>query len=127
MKPRSLLAAGCLLLFAAGAFAQSGRAAGDPVTGKWGMDGQTFLELQFDGKSGVSGTAIWRGGGSEQRTEIKSGTFDVQTGALRLTGEARDRDGRVVGFLIEGTIENDVATGTYAIAGDKGAFRFTRE
>ena len=57
------------------------------LSGTWGSDGQVFLELVFDGKSAVSGTAIWRGGQREQRSPISNGTFDPKSGAFRLEGE----------------------------------------
>jgi hypothetical protein len=122
-----LLAALCLLLLVAPAFAQAGGAASDPVTGNWGALGFTFLELQFDGKGHVSGTTIWRlPGENEQRAAIKTGTFDARTGVLRLTGEA-SRNGKKVKYLIEGTIKDDALTGTSKLGGEKKTLTFTRQ
>jgi hypothetical protein len=130
MTRRWLLGAGWLLLLLSIStmFAQGGGAPNDPVSGNWGMDGQTFFELKFDGTRSVSGTAIWRHGGSdEQRTAIKIGTFDPQSGALKLTGEVKRPDGAVVPFVIEGKVENNTVAGTFDVGGDKGDFRFTRQ
>jgi hypothetical protein len=91
------------------------------------MDGLTFLELKFDGTRTVSGTAIWRhDGGYEQRTAIKTGTFDLQTSALKLTGEVKKPDGAVVPYVIEGKVENLTVAGTFDVGGEKGEFRFTK-
>jgi hypothetical protein len=65
----------------------------DPVSGSWVSDGATFLELKFDGKRTVTGTAIWRGGGQALRTPIKTGTYDAKTRTLRLEGEGKRPDG----------------------------------
>src|SRR5262245_59713310 len=43
----------------------------DSLSGKWGSDGQVFLDLAFDGRSAVAGTAIWRSGRTEQSSPIK--------------------------------------------------------
>jgi hypothetical protein len=77
----------------------------DPVSGNWGSDGATFLELKFDGKRTVTGTAIWRGGGQTVRTPIKNGTFDVKTRALKLEGEGKRPDGVSGTYVIEGIID----------------------
>ncbi|MGE5357459.1 MAG: hypothetical protein ACM3NQ_00460 [Bacteroidales bacterium] len=124
MKRRALLAVGCLSLFVASPFASQ---ASDPVTGHWGEAGQTFLELQFDGKNTVTGTVILhRPGQPNQRAAIKTGTFDTRTGELKLTGEA-DRDGKVVPYLIEGKIADDVLTGRSNLGGERKSFKFSRQ
>ena len=116
------------MLFTASLLAQAAGGAQDPVSGNWGMDGLTFLELKYDGKSDVSGTAIWRHGqGDEQRTPIKSGSFDRETGALRLAGEAQNRAGETVQYLIEGKINGNTVSGTYRVGEDKGEFSFVRQ
>jgi hypothetical protein len=127
MTRRALLAAGCVLLLVTSAFAQAGGTASDPVTGNWGGAGLTFLELQFDGKSSVSGTVIFhRGGQYDQRAAIKTGTFDTRTGELKLTGEA-DRDGKIVPYVVEGKIEKDILTGKSNLGGEKKSFKLKRQ
>lgn len=126
MKQRMLLAA-CVLLWATSALAQAGGAAGDPVTGRWGTSGITFLELQFDGKSTVTGTTIWREGGAhEQRAAIEKGTFDHGTRTLRLSG-AIERNGKKVRYEIQGTIQDDTFTGTSSVRNEKKRLAFTRQ
>ncbi len=132
---RSLLTAACLCLLVASAFAQAGGTANDPVTGNWGGGGLTFLELQFDGKSAVSGNIVLhRAGHPDQRAAIKAGTFDTRTNELTVTGVA-DRDGTMVEYVVEGKIEKVmdgkieklVMTGTSNLGGEKKDFRFTRQ
>ena len=84
MELRHLFTGGCAMLFATALLAQNT----DPVSGTWtGLIGPgtspTFavtLELKFDGKSAVSGTVA----GFPTPGEVKSGTFDPATGALKL-------------------------------------------
>lgn len=130
MRPGPLWAAACLLtLLAATVAAQSSRPAGDdPLTGTWGHNGISFLELKFDGEKSVSGTVIWREGNQEvSRAEIKNGSFDPKTGALRLDGEAkRPDDGSTAQYLIEGTLDKDTLSGTFKFADHSGQFTFTK-
>ncbi len=128
MTQRTLLAAAfCLLLSVAPALAQDAGKASDPVTGRWGGAGLTFLDLQYDGKSTVSGFVILhRPGRPDQRAAIKTGTFDAQTGELKLTGRA-DRDGKIVDYFVEGKIEKDEMTGESNLGGERKVFRFVRE
>jgi len=118
---------GIVLLTLAPVVAQTSKEPNDPVTGKWGADGQTFLELQFDGKSRVTGTTIWRVGDSyAHRAPITAGRFDTQTGALKLEGEATAPDGVTVKYVIEGRIEKDTVAGTFTFGDSGGEFQFKR-
>jgi hypothetical protein len=126
MKRRTLSVVCGVLLLRASALAQSA-AATDPVSGNWGSDGSTRLELKFDGKSAISGTAIWRGNGQERRTPIKTGTFNVKTGALKLEGEGMRPDGVTARYVIEGTVDGETMTGTFAFGDRTGTFTFTRQ
>jgi len=99
----------------------------DAITGHWGQDDATLLELAFDGSTGVTGTAIWRGSSRPPvRTAIKSGTFDPKTGALKLEGEGPGRDGVMTKYVIDGKLVNDALVGDYQFGTDKGGFRFTK-
>jgi hypothetical protein len=98
----------------------------DPVSGSWISDGATFLELKFDGKRAVTGTAIWRGDGQEIRTPIKTGTYDVETRKLKLEGEGKRPDGVSGAYLIEGVIDGATVSGTYKFGDRNGEFKFTR-
>lgn len=125
MTRRNLLVAFAAVLFARALLAQD---ISDPVTGKWGRNGLTYLELKFDGKSKVSGTVVWRdpGGQYEERAPIKTGTFDPKTSALTLEGEAKNPDGAVLQYLIEGKIEKDIVAGTFKFGERTGEFAFNR-
>jgi uncharacterized protein (DUF2147 family) len=93
----ALLVACLVLLTVAGAIAQTDAKTKDPVTGKWGVDGRTTMDLKFDGKRTVSGTTMWREGNRyEHRAAITTGSFDAKTGvveARRRGKETRRRSG----------------------------------
>jgi hypothetical protein len=98
----------------------------DPISGKWGSDGTTMLDLKYDGQGRVTGTAIWRGGGKERPAPITSGTFDPKTGALAIEGNGEGPDGRKGAFRIDGVVTGDVVRGKYTFAGMDGEFAFDR-
>jgi hypothetical protein len=126
MKLKTLAAACVLFLLTISAGAQErGK---DPISGSWGSDGQPLLELQYDGKSTLTGTTIWRRNGRElSRGPIKKGTFDSKTDVFHLEGDAKSPDdGATHRFVIQGRIDNDTATGTYEFAGQKGDFTFKK-
>jgi len=124
-KSSGLLIACLVLVTVAAAIAQDAETK-DPVTGKWGSDGLTFLDLKFDGKSSVSGTTVWRDGSYEHRAAIRSGSFEATTSLLKLEGEAKRPDGMVVAYAIEGKIQGDTVAGTYKFGDDGGEFTFKR-
>ena len=127
---RTLAAACCFLLAGVAMLAQAREAGEDSLSGHWGHDGVTFLELKFDGKNTVSGTAIWRSGpGDEgQRAAIKTGSFDAKTGALKLEGDAKDPDGGAPAkFLIEGKLNAATLSGTFQFGSRSGEFSFTKQ
>ncbi|HSK08982.1 MAG TPA: hypothetical protein VK911_05355 [Vicinamibacterales bacterium] len=128
MKLRAVMAAAFALFVVAPAFSQGGGTQGDPITGNWGADGLTYLELLHNREGVVTGTTIWRhSGGHEERTRITKGTFDAETGRLQLAGEAKNRDGELVQYLIVGRLERGTLAGTYQVGTDKGEFTFTRQ
>ena len=127
MTRRSLLVPACLLLAVTAALAQGKTKTTDPVSGKWGADGVTYLELEYNGEGVVTGTTIWRKDSYEERARIAQGTFESETGRLALTGEARNRDGQLVKYAIDGRIEKNTVSGTYQFGTDKGEFTFTRQ
>ncbi|HJU75393.1 MAG TPA: DinB family protein [Gemmatimonadaceae bacterium] len=102
----------------------------DPITGTWtghigpGATPQfaVTMDLKFDGKSVVTGTLT----GLPSPGDVKRGTFDLATGALRLemgeSGQAAARlilEGTVVLGSVTGRVTADNQTGTFRIA--KGA------
>jgi hypothetical protein len=98
----------------------------DAVSGRWGADGATFLDLVFDGRGGVSGTVFWRTSGQAIRTRVRKGTYDPKTHTLRLEGEGPRPDGTMRAYLIEGIFEGDTITGRYSIGEDAGEFKLSR-
>jgi len=116
-----------LLLFVVAAFAQTAKpATTDPVTGNWGDPKGPGFELKYDGKSIVSGTIRIVDGGNFSTAPIKKGTFNAQTRALKLEGEAKKPDGTLSHFVIEGTVDNTVVAGTYNFDNNQGNFTFRR-
>jgi hypothetical protein len=101
-------------------------AADTSISGRWGIDGTTLLDLQFDGTT-VSGTVIWRADGQEARAGVKIGTFDAATGVLKLSGDVKKPDGVTVKYVIQGKLANGALAGTYDFGGNNGDFRFTKQ
>jgi hypothetical protein len=108
MGTRTVLVVLCACLWSAAPLAQPA----DPISGIWGSVGMPYLELKFDGKRTVSGTAIFRRAGQETRSPITTGTFDPQTRAFRLEGEREQPDGVKASYVIEGKVDGDTMTGT---------------
>jgi hypothetical protein len=131
MTRRQLVMACCVLLSVTSMFAQSpgANAKGDPISGTWtgelvrqnasGIIAVT-MELKFDGKSSVSGTVK----GLPNPAEVKAGTFDPKTGALKLqlgkTGDA------AVLLILEGTVVKDTATGRFT-GDESGEFKIAKK
>jgi hypothetical protein len=100
----------------------------DPISGTWagelvptGADrGRSVtLVLKHDGKGKVSGTIA----GFSNPGDVKAGTFDPKTGALKLQlgveGESNVR------LVLDGKVEKNVATGH--VTGEvTGGFKFTK-
>jgi hypothetical protein len=94
---------------------QGAKPKADPLSGTWtgemipGNGGRISItmELKFDGKSAVSGTFS----GLPNPGDVKTGTFDPKTGALKLQlgkqGEAE------VLIVLEGTVVKGTATGHF--------------
>jgi len=117
MKLKSLLIACFVLLCAVSIAAQSGGAAADPVSGTWKRDnGAGGLALKFDGKSAVSGLV---NPDTQSPGEIKTGTFDPKTSALKLEGDIKGPDGVMHHFVIEGKVAQSTITGTAAFDNQK--------
>lgn len=128
MKLKGVLIVSCLVLFTASILAQSTGGAADPISGTW--KGQMVrteddtaraplnVELKFDGKT-VLGTVT----GPPQPGEIKSGTFDRATGALKF-------DVTVAGagfpFVFEGTVVQGTVTGRVTANSLVGVFTLSK-
>jgi hypothetical protein len=113
MTRRGFIVACCVLLSVTSMFAQSpgAKSKADPLSGGWAgelapPDGPSVtLELKFDGKSAVSGTIT----GFSNPGEVKKGTFDPKTGALKL--QLGMTAGDAVLLTLDGTLDKDTVTG----------------
>ena len=131
MTRRSLAMACCVLgvtLFAPSMFAQSrgDKAKADPISGTWTGELApprgvvVTMALKFDGKRAVSGTVS----GFPNPGEVKTGTFDPKTGALKLQ-LGKVGDGAVL-LTLEGTVVKGTATGR--VSGEvTGQFTITKK
>jgi hypothetical protein len=120
-----------VLLSATSMLAQPRGAKADPITGTWTGELSpqnesrripVTMELKFDGKSAVSGTAS----GLPNPADLKAGsTFNPKTGALKLLlGKAGD--GAVL-LTLEGTVVKGTATGKVSGDLEGGEFKITKK
>jgi hypothetical protein len=130
MTRRALVVICCVLLSVASIGAQSRGAAADPISGTW--EGALNLpmapepvavtfELKFDGKSKVSGTFV----GLPNPGEVKAGTFDAKTGALKLELGKTGSSGVLI--VLEGSVTKGVATGKVTGEGGNGDFKIAKK
>ncbi len=95
-------------LFQEGGFTKprrGGPAARDPLSGRWGRHGVNVLDLRFDGARGVTGHVM--DGEPNRRATITTGTFDRETGAMRLEGFGRRRKtNEPVPYVIDGRLDD---------------------
>jgi hypothetical protein len=124
MTRRWFVVACCMLLSATAIFAQSGdaKAKPDPLSGTWtgemvpdnGGRITITMALKFDGKSAVTGTFS----GLPNPGDVKTGTFDPKTGALKLQLGKQGED--AVLLVFEGTVAKGAATGHFTgeVTGD---------
>ncbi len=78
------------------------------------------MELKFDGKSAVSGTVS----GLPNPADVKAGTFDPKTGALKLQ-LGRQGDSAVL-LVLEGTVVKGTATGRFS-GDESGEFKIAKK
>jgi hypothetical protein len=116
-----------VLVFTALWIATAAAAQTDRISGKWGSDGQTLLDLKFDGDATVTGTAYFRQRQGTYTTAIERGSFNPKTGTLKLEGEFTGPQDAMVRYVIEGNVENDTLQVSYAIGGDKGTLTMRRQ
>jgi hypothetical protein len=132
MTRRWFVMACCVLISAAPIFAQSGgkkSAKADPISGTWTGElspqsaprpMSVTMQLKFDGKSAVTGTVT----GLPNPADVKAGTFDPKTGALKLQlGKASDS---VVLLTLDGTVVKGTASGKVSGEGG-GEFKITKK
>jgi hypothetical protein len=149
MTRRFLVLSVCLLLSAATTLAQSpgGKDAqtgakkegtadvqkdvkGDPITGTWTGEltprdapgpVKVTMALKFDGKSAVTGTVD----GLPNPAEVKKGTFDPKSGALKL--QLGKTSGPEVLLVLDGTVAKGAASGTVTGDGGGGEFKIAKK
>jgi uncharacterized protein len=105
--------------------------AADALSGTWTGDigvNETnrypiTMKLKFDGKSAVSGAVT---GPSLLPGEIETGTFDPETGVMKLEVLVRD-DAAVARFIFEGTVVDGTATGRVSDNNQTGNFKIAKK
>jgi hypothetical protein len=130
MTRRQFVMTCCVLLSVTSMAAQSpgAKATADPISGTW--TGELVrpsasaipvtMELKFDGKSSVSGTVS----GLPNPADVKAGTFDPKTGALKL--QLGKKGAGDVLLILEGTVVKGTATGRFT--GDEtGEFKIAKK
>jgi hypothetical protein len=126
MTRRTLLWVCCVLLSASSVLAQSRGAKTDAISGTWTGDlildrtRSITLELKFDGTRKVTGTLT----GMPNPADVKAGTFDPKTGALKL--DLGKRDDPAVLLVFEGKVVNGTATGRVS-GEDTGEFKIAKK
>jgi len=130
MTRRGFAMACCMLLAATTMLAQSqgAKQKSDVLSGTWTGDlireedrrVAITMELKFDGKRAVTGTFT----GLPRPGDVKSGTFDPKTGALKLELGKQGEDAVLITF--DGTVAKGTATGR--ITGEiTGEFKLSKK
>jgi hypothetical protein len=125
MRTTTFLIACCIHLSAGPLLAQ---ASADRITGTWkgeaGPNGQAAIPismtLKFDGKT-VTGPVT----GFPSPGEVKTGTFDPETGALNL--QLGETSGTAVMLVFDGTVVKGTATGRVSGEGKSGTFLIVKD
>ncbi len=121
----------CVLMSAAATVAQSrGTKSGkaDPITGTWTgelvLGGERHvsvkMELKSDAKGSISGTVQ----GLPNPGDVKSGSYDAKTGALKLQLGRADSPATLL--TLEGKVAKGAATGTFT-GDEKGTFTLSKK
>ncbi len=127
MKFKTILACACLFFSAALVCAQTPTAS-DQVSGVWKGyatpdGGQNKLPLvvtlKLAGANSITGTVI----GPPQPGEIKTGSYDQATGALKFEVTV---DGQSGAFVFQGTLVVDTVTGSVTNAGFRAVFNLSK-
>jgi NAD(P)-dependent dehydrogenase (short-subunit alcohol dehydrogenase family) len=123
MRRSCILLTAVVLICAPPVRSQQPQAASELISGSWGFDGRTLLELKAEASGAVSGNAYYYGGPTRTVLPIKQGAFDAATGALTLTGEiALPGTTSPSVWTTEGTLANGTLQVTFAL----GASRLPR-
>lgn len=120
MRSKLFLALSTLVLAGSALPAQS-----DPISGKWGRDGATMLDLKLASSGAVSGQVM--NGRPGNMAAIKSGSFNRQNGALKLQGDAKHPDsGAMIAWLIDGSLVGDSLKVNATFGDYKGSMAFVK-
>ena len=126
MTRRTLLWVCCVLLSASSVLAQSHGAKADAISGTWtgelimNRSRPITLQLKFDGNRKVTGTLT----GLQKPGDVKAGTFDPKTGALKL--ELGMQGDPAVLLVFAGKVVKGKAAG--AVTGeDTGEFKIAKK
>lgn len=88
-----------------------------PLTGNWGAEGRTMLELREEAGN-VSGRAFFNQGANQTILPITNGTFDPGTGTLRISGEVTlPGVAGQTAWVMDGTLNGEVLTVTVTLGG----------
>jgi ribosomal protein S18 acetylase RimI-like enzyme len=127
---RALSAGDVLALFHEGGFEKPPPApigpSEDLLSGKWGQDGVTFLDLTCDANGTVTGRIM--AGEPWNMAPIATGTFDRATARLTLEGDARSpRDGSPVHWRLEGMYDEGEVSVSATFNDYRGNFTLTKK
>ena len=128
MKQTALLIACCVLLLTDSIVAQSTKEAADSLSGTWtgymaqdeGQRVYITVSLKSDGGN-VTGTIT----GPPYPGEIRSGTFDPATGALKLEVVVQDEAKTIA--IFQGKVVQGAAAGKVSVNDQTGTFNITRD
>lgn len=97
----------------------------DPISGIWETDDGDRIELTLADERVLTG--VVSAGHPGNLAAIKRGTFDRQTGAFTLVGEARRPDnGTVTDYEIDGSLDRAGLTVNYRFGSDRGSATLAR-
>src|SRR5678815_3388597 len=134
-----LQAASLLLMICTGVLTLHAQNSPDPLsgiwTGEWGPTpkdrNKVLVELKWDGKNvtgSVQGPGKVAGPNSADTSyaiNFKKGSFDAKTGTLRLEATAYFQ-GHPVNYVINGTLQNNLMTGSWKHGDKKGDLKLIR-
>jgi hypothetical protein len=128
---RKILMLFCLVVCGAMAPAVAQEKAGkDPISGKWSGDwgpskfdrNPVTVDFKLAGKT-ITGNVNSEG----KVVSIKNGTFDATTNAFHMEADVNGPGDRIVHFIIDGKLENNMLTGSWNHDTRKGDFKITKE
>ena len=99
----------------------------EAISGKWGVDGNTLLDLSVDSKGNATGTIFIVNPSGRVSAPISVGTFDAASGRLKISGDAKRPDNaQLVPYTIEARLADGKLAATYDFGGEKGSATLVR-